>query len=69
MSPESKANELVDKFYWETSKGYEVNRFTKNGRKSAIKCAIIAVEEIIKFYGSTAFNYWEDVLKELKKLK
>ena len=60
MTPKEKALELVDKF------DKAVNTHTNRPLK---KCALIAVEEILKLdiYKSDQW-YWEEVKEEIEKL-
>jgi len=65
MTPEEKAEGLVDKFY------YAIN---ENGKKPHSKqCALIAVDEIIGSYTlipkrTCSVDYWQEVKQEIKKL-
>ncbi len=61
MTAKEKAKELVDKFYI----------FNYIGNKRAIKCALIAVDEILNVtVGLTDFtddyDYWKEVKKEIE---
>lgn len=72
MTPKEKAIELIDKYkplcggYW----GGGINK------EFAKKCALIAVDEILKLplpfsdieYGVESYEYWEQVKEELGKL-
>lgn len=69
MTPQEKALELVDKYYM----------FNHIGNKHAIKCALIAVDEIIPIVEayedalsasqrSDEINYWLEVKHELNEL-
>ena len=62
MTPQEKAKELVEKYaIWswnETVCDYEV----------AKQCALIAVDEIIKYCHAEHIEYWEEVKTEIKKL-
>ena len=68
---EIKANELVEKYqkqkvsilYYENSIPNIVHSEMVN--KSAIQCAIICVEEIIKFHNT---EFWQEVLTILKSM-
>jgi hypothetical protein len=66
MTPKEKAQELVDKYYI----------FNHIGNRHAIKCALIAVDEIIAS-NPIAFdeddnciekNWWQEVKKEIELL-
>lgn len=68
MTPKEKAEELVDNFYWELENDYK-----------AKKCAIIAVEEILKTFPNingiavykdhvVDIEYWEQVKEEIANL-
>jgi hypothetical protein len=59
MTPKEKADELVSKML----KGlYDTDL--------AVQCALIAVDEILDLFleESRHTRYWEDVIKEIKKL-
>ena len=71
MEPKLKAQELVDKYYI----------FNHIGNRHAIKCALIAVDEIIEFMEVDDFDsdtcywanhskmqYWLEVKTEIEKL-
>jgi len=61
MKPHQKAKDIVDKFYI----------FNHLGNKHAIKCASIAVEEIMNALeenGSWNYDYWNEVKQEIEKL-
>jgi hypothetical protein len=62
MTPQEKAKELVEKYaIWswnETVCDYEV----------AKQCALIAVDEIIKYCHAEHIEYWEEVKTEIEKL-
>ena len=63
MTPKEKAKELVDKYYI----------FNHIGNRHAIKCALIAVDEILKvasFYNDSQAEviYWQEVKQEIVKL-
>ena len=61
MTPKEKAEELVNKFLIET----ENRTYCGLYRTVAIKCALIAVDELIK---ETRTKYWYDVKHEIEKL-
>lgn len=64
MEAKEKAKELVDKFTMDN---------TRQGERNAIKCALIAVDELIKQcydhreidLGSN-YDYWNEVKKQIK---
>ena len=66
MTPKEKAQELVDKYYI----------FNHIGNRHAIKCALIAVDEIIASNpiafdeqdNCIAKQWWQEVKKEIEKL-
>jgi len=70
MTPKEKAEELVDKMY-------NID-FNDDAREiamrypHAIKCALIAVDEIINVIEENCLeyddNYWQEVKKEIEKL-
>jgi 4-alpha-glucanotransferase len=72
MTPEEKAKELFNKFRT------EILSFLgdKMKDKNAKRCALIAVDELIKIHyllttthdTSPSINYWKDVKQELEKL-
>jgi len=57
MTPQEKANELVDKF---TVVGLQQ-------RNEGLACALICVDEIIENY-DTFLAYWQEVKKEIENL-
>ena len=71
MTPVEKANDLVNKMYMcDDSEGNYPMCFD-----SALQCALIAVDEIIKlFKGSItidfqlSYKYWQEVKQEIEKL-
>ena len=66
MTPKEKAEELVERMY----ACAEINEFT------AKRCALIAVEELIKaatpifdsFWPMNTKDYWQEVKQEIKNL-
>ena len=72
MTPKEKAQELVDKFR------NEITSFLGDNMKkiNAKKCALIAVDELIKIHylltntndTSPSIIYWKEVKQELDKL-
>jgi hypothetical protein len=56
MKPKEKAKELFDKMSFETHK------------YNAIHCALIAVDEIIKYCYKDDIKYWQQVKQEIEKL-
>jgi hypothetical protein len=69
MTPKEKAEELVNQFLTHT-RVYNDEFGWEDDIESAKKCALIAVDELIKL--SSCFeitdNYWEKVKKEIEKL-
>jgi hypothetical protein len=75
MKPKEKARELIDKY------NNSIMSFLSDNMKyqNAIKCALIAVDEIIKtdmlidedtFVETPSYlQYWKEVKQELEKLK
>jgi len=73
MTPQEKANELVDKYYLELKehKGYY-------DLETAKQCALIAVDEILNlefiddvymsFESTTLKEYWQEVKTEIERL-
>lgn len=66
MTPKEKALELVDKFiYYVLDKDF----FGDNvDLKNAKKCALIAVDEVLKTIGDKIFSeykYWQEVKQEI----
>lgn len=70
MSPKEKAIELVDKMY--SVDDYDDYNAPAMQYEHARKCALIAVDEIIKSkpYWDTQeeFEYWYEVKQEIEKL-
>ena len=72
MKPKEKAQELVDKFR------NEITSFLGDNMKkiNAKKCALIAVDELIKIHylltntndTSPSINYWKEVKQEIQNL-
>ena len=66
MTPKEKAKSLVEKYY----------EFNHIGNRHAVKCALIAVDEILNMdYPHSDFqdlelhiSYWEEVKQEIEKL-
>jgi predicted nuclease of restriction endonuclease-like (RecB) superfamily len=74
MNPKNKAKSLVKKFRkysFVTDFDYESNG-AKDDNHNAIKCALIAIDEIIKnpytFKFLSQKDYWTEVKNEIKKL-
>ena len=69
MTPKEKAKELVNRFYLERSKDDLPLTIYWT---SAIGCALIAVDEIIKAHlhneGVRHLKWWEEVKQEIEKL-
>jgi hypothetical protein len=68
MSPQEKANQLVEKFKEHSQLMIGYGGFSsRNG--SAKQCALIAVHELIKATTPlTSTYYWEDVKQEIDQL-
>jgi hypothetical protein len=66
MTPKEKAKELIDKFiHSESQDGYNDVRDIH----AAIRCALIAVEQILEIiFSDYDWQYWNEVKKELEKL-
>ena len=62
MTPQEKAKELVEKYWHEVT--YENEEYEPN--VEAIKCAIIAVDEVAEHVLSEHWNYWQEVRKAIK---
>ena len=58
MTPNEKAEDLVDKYY----------EFHYINYECAKHCALIAVDEILKTNPYKARNYWQEVKTEIEKL-
>ena len=62
MTPQEKAKELVDKFYWRET-------FFNVSFIDSKQCALIAVDEIIKnSFPGTIECYWQQVKQEIQAL-
>jgi hypothetical protein len=64
MTPKEKAQELINKFYFDTS---------LNDIDEAKDCSIIAVNEIIDFMSpyvnnKETYDFWDKVKQEIQKL-
>jgi hypothetical protein len=81
MTPKEKAEELVEKFKFETKRSEIINDILLGDisvifkHYKAKQCAIIAADEIINSIVITDlttaeyhFNYWEKVKQEIEKL-
>ena len=86
MTPKEKAIELIDKFNNHTVKElvYLKNGKVIEGKTEAKECALIALDELIKYHDDLMdvvryelpsnivavipYKYWEDVKKEIEKL-
>lgn len=63
MEAKQKAEELIEKFTMDE---------TRQAERNAIKCALIAVEEIeeaVRYLDDDSNDYWFDVKQEILKLK
>ena len=77
MTPKEKAKQLVDRFRPHAYGLDETERFSPNQeRLSAIQCALIAVDEILKEKADchryecngNGTEYWQQVKQEIEKL-
>ena len=59
MKPKDKAEELVDKFTMNN---------TRDGERDGIRCALIAVDEVIQSYKDSWLQYWKEVKQEIELL-
>ena len=67
MSPQEKANELVEKFKEHSQLMIGYGGFSsRNG--SAKQCALIAVDEICKVIYMCEYAYWQSVKEEIDQL-
>ena len=74
MTPKEKANELIEEYL---SLNDNFNKPIVTDEQDAVKCAIVAVDEIIEnlhwledsINFDKAVTYWQSVKKELEKLK
>ena len=71
MTPTEKANELIEEYL---SLNDNFNKPIITDEQDAVKCAIIAVDEIIKanpysHVGNSTIKFWQSVKTELEKLK
>ena len=66
MTPKEKAEELLDKMMYHI----KYNCQPTLSEMVAKQCALIAVDEILDLFleESRHTRYWEDVIKEIKKL-
>ena len=73
MTPEGKADDLINKFLRITVSHYDdLEDGIRDGLRIVIakKSALIAVDEILKVlskYATKEYEYWEEVKKELEK--
>ena len=81
MTPKEKALEIVDKF-WKSC--YDKHDIAKLVKADAKQCALIAVDELIKYHDEfmdvvryelpsnivavIPYKYWDDVKQEIEKL-
>jgi len=61
MNHKEKAKELVERFYW---------KITENSLsvRQAKQCALICVDEILKFHDRIDVDYWNEVKQEIKEI-
>jgi len=72
MTPKKKAKELLDKMAY----GNSYDEYHNSSLYTAKQCALIAVDEILKEYGTyykvevngKYVSYWQEVKKEIEKL-
>jgi hypothetical protein len=70
MTPKEKAKQLCNKFSWEkTENGYKMFQTVDETKR----CALIAVEEIMKldvvwYQGSRTYDFYQEVKQEIEKL-
>ena len=85
MTPKEKAEELFDRYYSLTPLDANitdsievVDRKIMQDRRLAVKCALIAVDEILSFMDNLIVTegtldyqcwYWQEVKKELEAMK
>jgi hypothetical protein len=62
MTPQEKAKELIEKYYWTFGDGYLGEQH--------IQCALIAVDEILSLDSGDSIdkNFWQQVKQEIEKL-
>jgi hypothetical protein len=75
MTPKEKAEELVEKFKFETKRSEIINDILLGDisvifkHYKAKQCALIAVDEILKNSHTSVFTvYWHEVKQEIEKL-
>ena len=75
MTPKEKSKDLINSFYYALpNNGSETGLNSTTIRyKEAIQCALICVDEILKFINTDAFSYtnqeyWQKVKQEIEKL-
>jgi len=67
MTPQEKAIELVDHFMdLSEEQEYDTPRYMP--KEMAIKCALIAVNELIKNVSDANSWYWEEVKQEIENI-
>ena len=64
MTPKEKAKELVQLFYNNQCS----HSVTELAYKSAKKCALICVDEILEFHDRIDVKYWKEIKQEINKL-
>ena len=67
MKPKEKAKELLS-IYWNTKVETPHVRESIMSKELAIKCALIAVDEIIEECVWDWTEYWQEVKQEIEKL-
>jgi hypothetical protein len=67
MTPQEKAIQLVD-YYMDLSEEQEYDTPRYMSKEMAIKCALIAVNELIKNVSDANSWYWEEVKQEIENI-
>ena len=67
MTPQEKAKQLVD-YYMDLSEEQEYDTPRYMPKEMAVKCALIAVNEIKTLLYNVDRMYWMEVKKEIEKL-
>ena len=67
MTLQEKAIQLVD-YYMDLSEEQEYDTPRYMSKEMAIKCALIAVNELIKNVSDANSWYWEEVKQEIEKI-
>lgn len=67
MTPQEKANELVEKFKEHSQLMIGYGGFASRNA-SAQQCALIAVDEVVLHCNQYEWQYWEEVKQQIKNL-